>query len=211
MRAIVARNDRENSLERSRPGNVQSHDFCVACRAAKNGSDKRARMIKVGGIPCAAGDLLYAVDERNAAARWPASATGSAVMESLRGCLDRLDDFHIARASAKIPGQGVAYFVVRGRRISAQQRVRRHDHPRRAEPALGAELFVKGLLQPIEPALRGHAFDRFDVPVFATDRQRYAGWHRLAVDEDRTRAALAAVTAGLHAGKIGDVAQIVDK
>ena len=111
----------------------------------------------------------------------------------------------------RFPDKRVAYFAVGRCRIAAQQSLRRHDHSRRAEAALRAELFVKGALQPVEPALRRQAFDRFDAAAFAAHRERDAGWHRFAVDQNRTCAALAAVAAGLHAGKVRDIAQIVDK
>jgi hypothetical protein len=59
--------------------------------------------------------------------------------------------------------------------------------------------------------LRRHAFNRFDAPTIAAHREHDAGWHRFAVDQDGTRATLAAIAASLYASEMRDFAQIVDE
>ena len=70
---------------------------------------------------------------------------------------------------------------------------------------------MEGALQAVEPPLRGHAFDGLDAASFAAHGERDAGWYRLAVDQDRAGAALAAVATGLRARQMGDVAQVIDQ
>ena len=53
----------------------------------------------------------------------------------------------------RFPDQRGADFGFGRRRIAAQQRFGRHDHARRAEAALRAELLVERALQPVEAAL----------------------------------------------------------
>ena len=65
--AVVAGDDRLHAFERASPGHVESDDFSVAHRASENASDQCARMIQIGGVSCAAGDLLDPVYQRNAA------------------------------------------------------------------------------------------------------------------------------------------------
>src|SRR6516164_10178786 len=80
--------------------------------------------------------------------------TASAVMRRPHGRLYGLDDFDIARASAKIARQSGSYLILGWRGISTQQRFGRHDHSRRTEPALRAQFLVKCALQSAEAALR---------------------------------------------------------
>ena len=71
-------------------------------------------MIEIGGVSRAAGDLLDAVDQRNAAAAEAALPDRlSRSWRRFRCRLDRFDDFHIAGAAAEIAGQCSAYFARR--------------------------------------------------------------------------------------------------
>src|SRR5262249_43080885 len=137
--------------------------------------------------------------------------TVSAVMRRLRGCLHGLDDLYIARAAAKISGQGSAYFILGRSRIVPQQRFRGHDHSRRAEAALRAQFLVKCLLQPARAALRCKSLDGLDAASLRAHRQRDTGQLRLAIDQDGARAAFTAITTGLRSREMRDLAQIVDQ
>ena len=59
--------------------------------------------------------------------------------------------------------------------------------------------------------MRCQSFNRFHVPPLAAHRERDAGWHCLAVNQDSARATLAAIAAGFRAGEVGDFTQIVDE
>ncbi|OLC16976.1 MAG: hypothetical protein AUH32_00110 [Actinobacteria bacterium 13_1_40CM_66_12] len=65
------------------------------------------------------------------------------------------------------------------------------------------------LLQRMELAVLGHALDRGEVLAFGLDGEHRAALHRLAVDEDRARAALAGVTSDVRSGEAGHVADVV--
>src|SRR5690606_37291262 len=142
----------------------------------------------------------------------PACRVAVGFMMSLPGCrLNRFDDLDVAGAAAQIARQGLADFALGGIRVAAQQGFRGHDHPRRAEAALGAELLVEGLLQPAHPAACRQALDRLDALAGAARGQRDAGQPRLAIDQYRAGAALAAVATLLRAGQADGLAQVVDQ
>ncbi len=65
VRTIVAGDDRDHAVERSRLGDVEPDDIRVADRAAKDAADQRIGMIEIGRVAGLAGDLVDAVDERN--------------------------------------------------------------------------------------------------------------------------------------------------
>ena len=93
------------------------------------------------------------------------------------GVLYRLDDILVSGASAKIAGNSPANFLFARVRIFLQQRVSRHDHSRRAEPALQPMLFFKAFLQRMEFAIVGHAFDGPDLATIRLDGKHGAGLH----------------------------------
>ena len=70
---------------------------------------------------------------------------------------------------------------------------------------------MKGALQAMRPILGGQAFDCFDRSSIAPQRERKAGWHRLAVDEDGASTTLASVAADLGARQAHDLTQIIDQ
>ena len=87
----------------------------------------------------------------------------------------------------------------------------RHDHPRGAKTALGAEMLVKRALEAIGPSLVGEALDGVDRTPLATDCERDAGRYCFTVEENCARAAFAAVTSGFHTRQPRNVAKIVDE
>ena len=80
VRAVVAGHHREHAVERARLADVEPDDLAVADRAAEDAADQRVGMVEIGGIAGAAGDLLDAVDQRNAAARFLTLTWSAAVV-----------------------------------------------------------------------------------------------------------------------------------
>src|SRR5215204_4143309 len=71
----------------------------------------------------------------------------------LGGPADRRDDVLVARAAADAAGDCDADLVLGGVRVLVEQPARRHQHARRAEPALQRVLLVEALLHGIQPAI----------------------------------------------------------
>src|SRR5215831_3198399 len=94
----------------------------------------------------------------------------------------RFDDLHVARATAKIARQRLANLTIGRVRVVPKQRLRRHDHSRRAEAALRTEVLVKGLLQLAHAAAGGKALDGLDLRSFAGRGEGDAGKPRVAID-----------------------------
>src|SRR3954447_25661795 len=128
------------------------------------------------------------------------------------GLADREHDVVVARAAADVALDGVPDLVV-GRVVVAGQQVRgRHDHPRRAEPALQAVLLPERVLERVELALRaGHALDRRDARPVGLDREHRAALHGVAVDVDRAGPALAGLAADVRAGQAQVVPDHLDE
>src|SRR6266851_5372373 len=57
--------------------------------------------------------------------------------------------------------------------------------------------------------LRRYSFDRGEALAFGLDREHRAALHRLAVDEDRARPALAGVASDMGAREAGDVPYVM--
>ena len=94
-------------------------------------------------------------------------------VDPVGGVEDGADDALVARAAADVAGDR-AHDVLAGRvGVLGQQRLGGHDHPRRAEAALGGEAVQEGLLERRERAVgRRHALERLDAR--AVDRSRPA-------------------------------------
>jgi hypothetical protein len=100
--------------------------------------------------------------------------------------------------------------LVLGRLGIALEELRRgHDHARRAEPALQPVLLPEGVLDRVQLAVLGHAFDRGDLRAVGLDGQHGAGLHRLAIQMDGAGAALARVAAHVRAREPGQLADEV--
>src|SRR6185369_3472873 len=97
-------------------------------------------------------------------------------------------------------------------RVAGEEVARRHDHAGRAEAALEAVLRPEPFLEGVERAVRGlHALDRPDVRAIRLDGEHRAALHRLAVDRDGARTALAGVAADVGAGELQVLAQELDE
>ena len=77
----------------------------------------------------------------------------------LRRCHYRFDNLLVAGASAQIAVHEMFQLRFRRTRIFVEQRFRRQDHSRRAKAALKPAVFDEGLLQRVQIAIIGQAFD----------------------------------------------------
>src|SRR4029079_8977679 len=107
---------------------------------------------------------------------------------------DRLDDLRVARAAAEVAGDRLADRIVVGRAARVDVGPRRHQHSRRADPALGATRIEERLLQRVEVrAALGAGREALDGPdqgaVDLADRDE-AGIDDRVVEQDRAGAAL---------------------
>ncbi len=94
----------------------------------------------------------------------------------------------------------------------AKQAYHRHHEPRRAETALQAVAFVKGLLHGMEwRARRGQSLDGRDLMPLGLHREHQARTDRRAVEQDRAAAAHPVLAADVGAGEAEVVAQVVRK
>src|SRR2546426_7522523 len=125
--------------------------------------------------------------------------------------LDRLYDVVIAGAAAQIAFQLMPDELLRRLRVALQHLVDRHDHPGSAEAALEPVLLPEALLDRVQLAVLRQTLDGHDIRAVHLDREEVAGFHRLAVHEDRARAALARVTADVRSGEAHGLANVVDQ
>src|ERR1700687_1965818 len=109
-------------------------------------------MPSINGVRC---PTVRSRDAAAAAGAWPRAAvsTMSFIASISGGRLHRLDDLHVAGAAAEVARQRLADLGFGRARAASQQPLGGHDHSRRTEAALGAELFVEGLLQPTHSAI----------------------------------------------------------
>jgi len=117
--------------------------------------------------------------------------------EELTGQLHGLDDLHVPRAATQVVTKSA--LDLRGRRIGVyvEQGFGGHDHARRAEPALHGARQHERLLDEMRVRRGAQPFDGDDVGAVKLGDLRQARSDRLAVDDDRARAALPLLVAGL--------------
>src|SRR5713226_4073485 len=127
----------------------------------------------------------------------------------LGGVLNGLDDIVVARAAAEIAVELVPDLFLRRLGIALEELRRRHDHARRAEAALQPVLLPEGVLDRVQLAVLGHAFDRGDLRAVGLDGQHGAGLHGLAIQMDGAGPALAGVAAHVRAREPGQLADEV--
>src|ERR1700674_780927 len=134
---------------------------------------------------------------------------GPGPIHGFGGGLHRLDDVHVARAPAEVAFQALADLVLRRVRVLLQEVGRGHDETGRAVAALQTVLVPERLLERVELPIFGHALNRGQLLALGLDGEHRAALDRLAVDEDRARAALARVAPDVGAGQPDDVPQVM--
>src|SRR5712692_4325368 len=122
---------------------------------------------------------------------------------------DRLDDVLVADAAAEIAFELFADGVVAEIMALAVNHVDRgHDHAGGAEATLQPVMLAKRLLHRMQRrAVSGKAFDGLDLVPVSHDRERGAGFDRLAVEMHDAGAALRGVAADMGAGQPQILAQ----
>jgi len=128
-----------------------------------------------------------------------------------RGFLDRVDDVLIAGAAAEIAIERVADFLLGGVGVAFEELAGSHDHAGGAEAALEAVLVPESLLDGVEVAIGGEAFDGDDVAAVGLDREHGAAFDDFAVKGDGACAADGRLAADVGAGEAGDFAKVVDE
>ena len=126
----------------------------------------------------------------------PQRLAGDVVLDVLLA-VQGVDDRAIAGAAADVALErvrqvGLVRLVERGRG-------RRHDHAGGAVAALEGLRVMEGLLDGMQLAVLGEAFDGGDLAAFAAEGGHQAGMERLAVEPHRAGAAVAGVAALLDA------------
>src|SRR5437867_8883706 len=171
------------------PGSAKSSVY-LACPVTSRGSSRR--LIPEPSIRDAMGE----------------SSSG---FHSRRGFSNRGDDVLVTGAATERAFDAMTHVGFARVGIAIDQIVGGHDHARRAEAALQTVLIPERLLHGMQLAVRGQTFDRDHgrpVGLNGQDRARLDG---LAIDEDRTRAALAGVTTDVRAGQTEIVAEKVNE
>src|SRR5215217_8756860 len=79
------------------------------------------------------------------------------------GPADRADDVLVARAAADAARDRGADLLLRRVGVLVEESSRRHEHPRRAEPALQCVVLVEALLDRVQPAVLLERLDRADL------------------------------------------------
>src|SRR5712691_4574268 len=113
--------------------------------------------------------------------------------------LHGLDDIHVARAAAQVPGDGLADLLLARVLVALEERARGHQHPGRAETALQAVLLGEALLDGMELARLLQALDRGDLRAVGLHGEHGARFDRIAVEDHRARAAVRSVAADVGA------------
>jgi RimJ/RimL family protein N-acetyltransferase len=124
--------------------------------------------------------------------------TGSGAGTRRRG-EHRLGDLLVAGAAAQVPAQREPHVVLARVGISPQERLRRDQHPRRAEAALDAALVEERGLERMQLAALGKSLDGGDLAAVGLEGEVGARVHRAAVDQHHAGPALGVVAALLGA------------
>jgi len=96
-------------------------------------------------------------------------------------------------------------------RILFQERASRHDHTRRAEPALKPVLFLKSLLQGMKFAVIRYAFDGANFATIRLHSKQGTGLYRPPIQKHCTRTAVCGIAANMRSGECQDVADEMDQ
>ena len=125
----------------------------------------------------------------------------------LRRFANRVDDVHVAGASAQVADQRVADLLVGRVRMLLDEFGHVHQDARRTVAALQGVMLVERLLQRAQLAVLGQPLDRGHGVAVGLHREHQAALHRLAVEVHRTGATHAFVGAtDVGAGQAGALA-----
>jgi hypothetical protein len=122
-----------------------------------------------------------------------------------------LNNVLVSGASTQIARNSPPNFLLARVRILFQERASRHDHTRRAEPALKTVLFLESFLQWMEFAAIGYAFDRANLATIRLNSKCGTGLHRPAIQKDRACTAVCGVAANMRSGQREDLTDEMDQ
>ena len=213
--AVLARNvprgqDRLDARQPARALRVDAHDLRMGVGAPQDARvqhplDREVRRVEGAArrlvqrvrahVPGRPRGLGVAVIRRP---RWPAA---NRALLPVGHPLDRVHDAAVARAPAEVAAEPAHDLRPAGPRVAFQQRGGRHDHPRRAEPALDGICHRESLLQRVRARRVAQPFDREDVLARRPARGRPARARSLPVDHDDAGPARAVVAALLGPGQ----------
>ncbi len=124
------------------------------------------------------------------------------------GVADGVEDLRVAGAAAEHAAKRFLGLGAARAGFLFQQRGGGHQHPRRADAALGGAVAQEGALQAVQP-VGGEALDGGDVAADGGGGRRQAGADRLSVQQHGAGAAVAGVAADLGAGQAQHLAERV--
>jgi hypothetical protein len=117
----------------------------------------------------------------------------------------------VARTSADVAFEGVAYFFFRWFGISFQKIGSGHNHARSAEAALQAMHFFEAFLQWMQRSVCCHTFDGGDFTTIGLHGQHGAAFYGLAIYMNGARATTGGVAAHMSAREAEHIAQVKNK
>ena len=143
---------------------------------------------------------------------WVARLGGNCLLLERGGRMQHgFNDVLVAGATAQIAGHADPHFGFGRVGVVLQEAVGAHQHARCAKAALQAVLFVKAVLQRVQHAAVGQAFDGFDFAALALHGEVGAGFHRLAVNVHGAGAAVAGFAADVGTGEVHFFTQKVNQ
>ena len=127
------------------------------------------------------------------------------------GLLDGFEDAHVAGAAAEVSGEAFLNLSHRWIGVLREEMVRGEDHARGAYAALRATFFEEALLDGVEVAFGGDAFDRAERCAIGLQSGDEAGVNEFSVEEDGAGSAFAFAAAFFRAGEGKVLAEDVEE
>ena len=119
----------------------------------------------------------------------------------------RPHDLPVARAPAQHPAERIEHLRLGRRAWPVEEGARRHQHARRADPALRRAVLVERPLQPAQATVLRQPLDRGNRAASHLAERHQAGTDLLSVQQHRAGAAIPRIAADLGAGQSEMVAE----
>ncbi len=212
-RAVVVRDDRLHAGHGQRLRRVDPDDARVRMRASQDARVEHAGQLDVAAVgrlacrPLDRVDAMRGVAERREGADGRGRHRRGRARGGTAGGDDRVDVVVVAGAAADVAGHRGPCLFGSGVRRGVQERLCAHQLTRRAVATLRR---IVGDEFPLERIVQ-QAFNGLNGAAIGPQRQLAARIDRFAVEQDRARAALAAVAANLGARQLEMVAQRLDE
>jgi hypothetical protein len=121
--------------------------------------------------------------------------------------LDGVDDVRVTGASTQVALNAVRDLLACGLWISLKQLDPGQNHPRSAIAALETVTLPESLLDGMQFAVASQPFDGGDCSAVRLHRENGAGFHRLAIKQDRASTAKSCLASNVGAGEFAVVAK----